>query len=124
VRVGAERSPAVGNDLRVGRKLCEALLELLQRDRARTRDVARVELLGWTDVDEDHITAIHPLDQLGPADRLHLGPEVLARRPLRLGETRDGDVAQREPQGEHLVACERVANAGPLACSAHHPGGV
>src|SRR3954453_23412665 len=46
VGVGAERAAAVGHDLAVGRQLGEALLELLDRDRARAVDVAGLVLLG------------------------------------------------------------------------------
>src|SRR5882724_8570658 len=52
VRVGAERAAAVGDDLTIGRQLGQALLELLDRDRARALDVPGLELLGGADVDE------------------------------------------------------------------------
>src|SRR5215212_786498 len=52
VGVGAERSSAVRDDLAVERQLGESLLELVERDRARTGDVAGLELLARADVDE------------------------------------------------------------------------
>src|SRR4051812_7622206 len=60
VGVGAERAAAVGDDLAIGRQLGEALLELLDRDRARAVDVAGLELLAGADVDEHHVATAQP----------------------------------------------------------------
>src|SRR5215207_4745124 len=51
VRVGAERAAAVRDDLAVGRQLGQAILELVDRDRARALDVPGLELLRRADVD-------------------------------------------------------------------------
>src|SRR5256885_13897672 len=56
VGVGAERAAAVGHDLAIGGQLGEALLELVDRDRAGPVDVAGLELLGGADVDEHDVT--------------------------------------------------------------------
>src|SRR4051794_8048143 len=70
VGVGAERAAAVGHDLAVGRQLGEALLELLDRDRARALDVPGRELLGRTHVDEHDVALAQPGYQLLAADGL------------------------------------------------------
>src|SRR3989440_2281252 len=79
VRVGAERAAAVSHDLTAGWKLGEALLELIERDRARAVDVPGGELLLRTDVDQDHVAAAEPGDELIAADRLDVVAEVVTR---------------------------------------------
>src|SRR4051812_11219369 len=78
VGVGAERAAAVGHDLMIGRQLGEALLELFDRDRSGTLDVAGLELLGGADVDEDDVAATQPLDQLVATDRIDVVAKVVA----------------------------------------------
>src|SRR5437588_11465105 len=97
VRVGAERAAAVSHDLTAGRKLGEALLELIERDRARAVDVPGGELLLRTDVDQDHVAAAEPGDELIAADRLDVVAEVVTRGALDLGQLRHGGVAEAQP---------------------------
>src|ERR671939_644472 len=74
VRVGADRT--------VGRELSEPVLELLERDRARRVDVAGLELLGRSNVDQHHVAFAQPLDELVAADGVDFLTEILARGPL------------------------------------------
>ena len=122
--VGAERAAAVGHDLAVGRQLVEAPLELVERDRARALDVAGLELLGGPHVDEHHVAAGQPGEQLVAADRLDVLAEVLARGALDLGQARGRRLAQGEPEREHVVAGERVADALPVAPARDESGRV
>ena len=101
-----------------------AALELFDRDRPRARDVAGLVLLGGADVDEHDVALAQACDQLVAADRVDVVAEVVACGALDLGQARDRDVAQREPQREHLVAGERVAHARALARARDHAGGV
>src|SRR5215218_3031930 len=86
VGVCAERAAAVRHDLSVAGQLGEAVLELLERDRARAADVARLELLRRADVDEHDLAGPEPGDQLVAPDRLDVLAEVVARGALDLGQ--------------------------------------
>ena len=88
MRVGAERAAAVRHDLTVSRQLSQPLLKLIQRDRPRTVDVAGGELLLGTHVNQDHIAAAEPRDELLATDRLDVLAEVVARGALDLGQLR------------------------------------
>src|SRR5215207_990834 len=86
VCVGAEWPAAVGHDFAVGRQLGQAMLELIDRDRARARDVAGLELLGRAHVDEHDVALAQPRGQLVASDRADVVAEVLARGALDLGQ--------------------------------------
>ena len=96
--VGAERAAAVRDDLAIGRQLGQAMLELVDRDRARALDVAGLELLGGRTSTSTTSPLPQARDQLVAADRLDVLAEVVACRALDLGELRDGGVAQRQPE--------------------------
>ena len=124
MRVRAERAPAVGDDLGIVRKLREALLELLDRDRARAVDVAGGVLLAGAHVHEHDVAPREPGAELRAADALDVLAEVVAGGALDLGQPCAGSVAQRQPQTEHFIARDGVADTRALALARHHAGGV
>src|SRR6185436_17693705 len=124
VRVGAEGTAAVGDDLPVRRKLGQSTLQLLERDRAGALDVPGRELLLGPNVDEDDVAPRQSLEQLLAADRLDLVAEVLARGALDLPEVDHRGVTQGEPEPQRIVAGERVDDAGAFAGAEEHPSRV
>ena len=121
MRVDAEGAAAVGDDLAVGGELVEAPFELVERDRLGAVDVPGVELLLGPDVDEHDVAPAQAGDQLVAADCLDVVAEVVARGALDLGQPGGGHLAQREPEGQDVVAGQRVADPESLAPANHQP---
>ena len=122
VRVDAVRAAAVGDHLGVVRDLGQARLELVERDRARALDVSGGELDPRADVDDDDLAGAKALGELGAPDRLDLVAEVVAGGALDVAQACLGDLAQREPERDDVVAGRPVVDACPLASRGHEPG--
>src|SRR5262249_32454330 len=103
-------APAVGDDLRAPRELCDPPTELAQRDRERARDVARGELLSRPDVDHQRLRIFQPAHQLFRAER----DQVVARLEVvacDLLDLRQAVTRERTEGGEeasHAVVREPV----------------
>ena len=113
----AIRPPAVSNDLGRRRQERELVLEVLERDRDRTRDVAGLVLVAGAQVEQHDIAGPGAADELVATDRLELvgRPEESADHLLDLGQAVVGDPSKRRQQLEHVVAREAVEDPRPLA---------
>jgi len=124
VRIRAEWPPAVGHHFAICGQLGKPPLEVFEGDGAGTVDVPRLELLRGAHVDEHDIPLAQTGDQLLAPDRVDVFTEILPGCSLDLGETGRRDVTEGEPEGQHLVAGQRVPNARSFASARHHTGGV
>lgn len=64
MRIGAEWTAAVGDDLAFGWKLGQPALELGERDQAGSLDLSGGELLRWPHVDKHDLAARQPFAQV------------------------------------------------------------
>ena len=122
VRVDAVGAAAVGDHLRVVRNLGQTSLELVERHRSRALDMSGSELDPRADVDDHDLAAAKPLGELGAPDRLDLLAEVVAGGALHVAQACLGDIAQRKPERDDVLACRPVVDACPLAPRSHEPG--
>jgi hypothetical protein len=110
VRVGTDRAAAVRDDLAVGRQLGEAVLELVERDRAPF-NVAGGVLLRWAHVDEHDLAAPEPRDQLVTSDGLDVLAEVVPGRSLHFRPLGDRGLAPYNVSTGRLVRNSEVVAA-------------
>src|SRR4029078_7741355 len=117
VRVDAERSAAVRDDLDVVVHVPEPALHLVGRYRTGALDVSGLELGGRADVEHDDDPFAEPPRELFAGDRLDraVGAEVGACEPIDAGYVFRGDVAQRGPGLADSPAREGVVDAGSVA---------
>ena len=116
VRVGAERTAAVGDDLAVRRAARPGVAPAPRagssgRPRCGRRRTPRA---GRTST-SNGVAARQPLEQLLAPDRLDVLAEVVARGALDLGEPSGRGVAQRQPERQRLLAGECVADPRAFA---------
>ena len=83
-----------------------------------------LELVGGADVDEDDVAAPQALQQLIAVDALDLLAEVVTRRALDLRQPLGGGVSQREPEAEHVLTRQLVADPGAVPLAGDQAGRV
>ncbi len=116
-RHDAVRPAAVGDDLGLRGQEGEVLLEVLERDGDRARDVAGLVLVAGAQVEQHDVPGARPPHEFVPTDRLELvgRPEVRADHLLDLGQAHVSHGSEGRQQLQHVVAREAVEDPRSVA---------
>src|ERR1043166_4228500 len=87
-------------------------------------DVPGLVLLLGSDIDQDRVPARQPLAQLLATDDLNVLAEVVACRPLDLGESHDRGITQGDPQAQRVRPGDLVPDARAPAFACDHASRV
>ena len=122
----AVRSPAVGDDLRFRREAGEKLVELLERDRQRARDVAREVLLAGADVEDRDLARSSAGPELLARDGFELvgRPQVRGNGEVDLGKPLSRHCAEAGQELVNVVSREPVVDSLPVPAGLDKPHGA